>query len=882
MLILRGEPGIGKTALLGYAASQAAGFRVVRAAGVESEMELPFAGVHQVCAPILGRIDSIPSPQRDALRIAFGLQEGPAPDRFMVGLAVLTLLAEEADEQPLLCMADDAQWLDQSSLQVLSFVARRLVAERIAMLFGSRAPEEAHELAGLPDLTLRGLADRDARALLASAVHGPLDPQVRDRIIAETGGNPLALLQLPRDVGPAELAGGFWLPGAGQLTTRIENSFVQQFRRLPPETQTVLLLAAAEPTGDAALLSQAGALMGVDPEASAPAESAGLVECGAVIRFGHPLVRSAVYQAASAVDRRAAHQALAEATDPASDPDRRAWHRAHATVGPDETVAAELERSAGRAQARGGLAAAAAFLERAAALTPDSWQRTDRALAAAEAKTRSGAFDGALKLLALAEARPLDELRRARIDLLSAQLAFVSNRGSEASPLLVAAARRLEPIDVDLARATYLDALNAAIFAGSRARPGGSTREVARAARRALAASLPLSARDLLLDGLATNFSEGYSAGLPRIRRALTAFERDNSTEAEHRWLWLAGIAANHAWDERRWDMFSGRHVRFTRDSGALSELPFALNQRAYVVLFAGDLMAASALVEEAQAATEAMGGSRTQYAALALAALRGDEAETAALARAAKEDFVLRGESIGNFIAKWATALLNNGLGNYHVALAAAADAYGSPPDVTKVAWGLVEGIEAAARSGSPDLGTDALRRLTETTSVAGGDWALGIEARSRALLSEGESADELYREAITRLTGTRMRVELARAYLVHGEWLRRANRRVEAREQLRVAYEMLTEMGMNGFAARARRELVSTGEVVRRRAVDDFAQLTAQETQIARLARDGMTNQEISTHLFISPRTVEWHLSNVFTKLGITSRKDLRPIRP
>lgn len=881
VLVLRGEPGIGKTALLDYAAGRASGFRVLRATGVEAEMELPFAGVHQLCLPTLGLVESIPPPQQEALKIAFGLQQGTAPNRFMVGLAVLSLLAEKAAEQPLLCMIDDAQWVDQSSLQVLSFVARRLVAERIAMVFSLRAAEQTHELSGLPGLTIQGLTDRDARALLAAAVHGPLDPQVRDRIIAETGGNPLALLQLSRDVGPTELAGGFWLPGTGHLTTRIENSFIQRFQPLPAETQMLLLLAAADQTGDPALLWRASALLGVSPEASTSAEAVGLVDGGAVLRFRHPLVRSAVYRAASSADRRTAHQALAEATDATIDPDRRAWHRAHATAGPDEAVAAELERSASRAQGRGGLTAAAAFLERAAALTSDLWRRTDRALAAADAKIRSGGSDAALKLLALAESGPLDELRRARIDLLSAQLAFVSNRGSEASPLLVAAARRLEPIDLDLARATYLDALEAAMFAGDHARPGGSTREVARAARQALAAPLPLSARDLLLDGLARNYSEGYSAGLRRIRSALRAYERESAAEADHRWLWLVSLAASRAWDDRCWDLFSDRHVRLTRASGALSDLPLALDQRAFLLLFAGDLTAASALVQEAEAAAEATGSNRASLAALALAALRGDEAETTTLADAAKEEFVLRAESIGTFIAKWATALLNNGLGNYHVALAAAAGAYGSPPDVTKVAWGLVEEIEAAARSGSPAVGIRALHRLTETTSVAGGDWALGVEARSRALLSDGETADHLYREAIARLTATRMRKDLARAYLVHGEWLRRTNRRVEAREQLRVAYEMLTEMGIAGFAERARRELLATGEVVRPRAVDSFAQLTAQETQIARLARDGMTNQEISTHLFISPRTVEWHLSNVFTKLAITSRKDLRSIR-
>jgi DNA-binding CsgD family transcriptional regulator len=700
---------------------------------------------------------------------------------------------------------------------------------------------------------------------------------VRDRIVAETGGNPLALLQLPRDLGPGDLAGGFFNPPR-PLASRIEHSFHRQFESLPTETQRLLLTAAAEPTGDVALLWQAARLRGIPADAGAPAEAAGLVELGARVRFRHPLARSAIYQAASPEDRRAAHQALAAATDPKVDPDRQAWQRAHATVEPDEAVAAELDSSAGRAQARGGLAAAAAFLESAALLTPDPAKRAERALAAAQAKVQSGAFDSALKLLGIAETGTLDEFMRARVDLMFAQLAFVSQRGSDASSLLLKAAKRLEGVDVDLSRATYLDALNAAMFAGSRASPGGSSREVADAARTAPRPSHPPRAADLLLDGLAANFSEGYSEGLPILRRALIAFDRETSEDDELRWLWLACIVANHLWDDARWDTLSSRYLQLTRGAGALSELPLALNQRAYVLLFAGDVAAAASLVEEAGAATEATGSNLAPYGALALAASQGDEAETFALASATREEALLRGDGIGNYIANWATAVLNNSLGHYDKALAAAEQASASPADVTKEAWGLVELIEAAARTGSPELAIGAVRRLSETTSVSGSDWALGIEVRSRALLSEGETADRLYREAIERLSRTRMRAELARAHLLYGEWLRRQNRRVDAREQLRIAYQMLTAMGMEGFAERARQELLATGETVRKRTVETLAELTAQEAQIARLARDGRTNQEISTQLFISPRTVEWHLGNVFTKLGITSRKQLR----
>jgi DNA-binding CsgD family transcriptional regulator len=881
VLVVRGEPGIGKTVVLDYAVSQAAAadLRVVRVWGVESEMELAFAALHQLCAPLLGRLDQLPKPQRDALAVAFGMREGQAPDRFLVGLAVLSLLAATAEDRPMACVVDDAQWLDRASAQCLVFVARRLLAERIALILAVREPVDDQELAGLPGLTVTGLGDAEARTLLASAVGGRLDAEVRDRIVAETRGNPLALLQLPRGLGPAQLAGGFWLPDPRPLASRIEDSFHRQFQSLPRETRRLLLTAAADPTGAMALLQRAGELQGIPADAMAAAEAAGLVELGARVHFCHPLVRSAVYQAASPGERREAHRVLAEATDAEVDPDRRAWHRAHAAVGPDAEVADELERSAGRAQARGGLAAAAAFLERAAVLTPDLAQRAERTLAAAQAKVQAGAFDAASRLLGVAEAAPLDEFQCARVDLLNAQLAFASDRGGDAPLLLMSAAKRLETVDVNLARDTYLDALNAALFAGRLARPGGWPQDVSQAALAAPRPSYPPRASDLLLDGLAANFAEGHAAGLPLLRRAVGAFDGETSPEEDLRWLWLANIAAVHLWDFDRWGRFSSRHVRLTRGAGALSELPLALIQRAYVLLFAGELAAAASLVEEVQVITEATGTRLAPYGDLALAALRGREAEFSDLAIATKDEVAERGEGLGIGLAEWATAVFNNGLGHYQDALAAAETAteYLAEVSVT-VNWGLVELTEAAVRCGLLERATAAVRRLSEATSVSGTDWALGVEARSRALVSEGETADRLYREAIERLGRTRMGAELARAHLVYGEWLRRESRRVDAREQLHVAHEMFTDLGMEGFADRARRALLATGETVRKRTVETLTDLTAQEAQIAKLARNGCTNQEIGGQLFISPRTVEWHLGNVFAKLGITSRKDLR----
>jgi len=882
VLVVRGEPGIGKTVLLDYARrrASASGVRVVRAWGVESEMELAFAGLHQLCVPLLGRLVGLPKPQGDALRVAFGMREGTAPDRFMVGLAALSLLAASAEDQPLACMVDDAQWLDRASLQCIAFAARRLLAEPIALIFAVREPGVDEELAGLPALTVPGLGHDDSRTLLATAIRGRVDAEVRDRIVAETGGNPLALLQLPRGLGPAELAGGFWLPDPRPLTSRIESSFYRQYQSLPRQTQRLLLTAAADPTGDVTLLWRAAEIQGISPDLSAAAaEGAGLIELGARVQFGHPLARSAVYQAASAGDRQAAHRALAEATDPKADADRRAWHLAHAAAEPDEEVAAELESSAGRAQARGGLAAAAAFLERAAALTPEPAQRVTRALAAAQAKIQAGAFDAAVMLLGMAESGPLDELQRARVDLLRAQLAFAASQGSDAPPLLLKAAKRLESIDVDLAHATYLDAMMAALFACRLAGPDGDMEQIARAASAAPPPPHAPSAPDLLLAGLAAHFSEGYAAGAPILQRALSAFDEQMSAEEEFRGLSLAFTAAMYIWDADRAAMLSNRYVHLTREAGALSELPLALSQHAYVLFLAGELDAAGSVVEEVQVATEATGSTFEPYSAMSLAALRGSEAEASVLIEAIIKDVRLRGEGIGITVAEWSNAVLNNGLSRHEKALSAAERATENYDwELVFPSWGLVELIEAAARCGLPERAADAVRRLSESSSISGSDWGLGVAARSRALLTSGAAAEPLYVEAIERLGRTWIRAELGRAHLLYGEWLRRENRRTDASEQLRIAHEMLTAMGMDAFADRARRELLATGETVRKRTVETLAGLTTQEAQIAKLAREGRTNQEIGTQLFISPRTVEWHLGNVFTKLGITSRKGLR----
>jgi DNA-binding CsgD family transcriptional regulator len=882
VLVVRGESGVGKSVLLDYVAGRASGCRVARADAVESEMELPLAGLQQLLgASMLERVERLPPPQRDALRLAFGLSEGPAPDRFLLGLAALSLLSDVAEERPLVCVVDDVQWLDKESAQVLSFVARRLGAEPVGMVFAVREPSAVQELAGLGELVVGGLGEDDARALLASVIPGGLDEQVRDRIVAETRGNPLALLELPRGLTATELAGGFGLSAAHGLPGRIEESFLRRLEALAEDTRLLLLVAAAEPVGDPLLMWRAAQALGVTTSAAASAENAELLTIGGRVTFRHPLVRSAVYRAASVEDRRAVHLALAEATDREADPDRRAWHLAAAAHAPDEDVALELERSAGRAQARGGLAAAAAFLQRAVALTADVTRRGERALAAAQASLGAGAFDVALGLLATAETGSLDELQRARVDLLRAEAAYAQSRGSDAPPLLLRAAKTLEPLDPELARETYLDAWSAALFAG-RLASGGDLREVSREARAATAADDP-SPSDLLLEGFGLLFTDGRAEAAPVLQRAANGFAGNEvSLEEVLRWGWLATAAAVTVWDFETCLAIAAREVELARDSGALAVLAVGANVLAQAVALGGEFGKASLVIAEADAVVEATGTGVLPYGALVLAGLRGREAEASGLIDATVRDATAGGQGTAVQYARWASAILLNGLGRYEDGLAAAKDASDDAPELFVSAWALSELIESASRSEQREMASSALRRLAEHAQASPTEWGLGIVARSSALLSEGEEAERLFREAIARLDRTQLRPERARAHLVYGEWLRRENRRIEAREQLRVAYDMLAGIGMEAFAERARSELSATGGKVRKRSAETRDHLTDQERQIAQLARDGLSNPEIGARLFLSPRTVEWHLRKVFTKLGIRSRRELPSTLP
>lgn len=750
VLVLRGEAGIGKTALLDHGAERATGVRVLRAAGVESEARLAYAGLQHLCAPLADSFERLPPSQRDALATAFGLRAGAVPERSLVGLAALSLLAGAARREPLACLVDDAQWLDRESAQALALIARRLAAEPVALVLATRT----HDLAGLPELEVRGLAEADARALLESRLLAPLDEQVRGRIVAEARGNPLALLALPRGASPAELAGGYGLAldgrGAPGLARRLD--------ALPPDTRRLLVVAAAEPAGDPALVWGAAARLGIGrPEVAEPAVAAGLLAPGARVRFADSLARAAAYRAAPADERQAAHRALAEATDPESDPDRRAWQLALATTMPDETVAAALERAAKRAGARGGVPALAAFLERAAALTLDPARRAERALAAAAAKFRAGAPDTALQLLSTAEAGPLDAPGRARADALRARL------------------------------------------------------------ERALRGAMARSAAD----------------------------------------------AALCRWDEAAWQRLAERRVRRARETGALAVLPAALGTLAGVHLGTGDFAAAEALLEEAEAVAAATRMPRVPVTELSLAALRGREDELTRLAQALPGD--------GLAVVQWARAVLANGSGRYQDAVAE------EPEPPWSFPHGFAELVEAGARAGDASRAQAALERLVTTTRDRGTDWARGVEARSRALLGEGDDAERLYREALEHLGRTAMRVDLARAHLVYGEWLRRERRRVDARRHLQLAGDLCTRIGLDAFAERARRELRATGATARKRSPTTRDALTAQEAIVARLARAGLSNPEIGARLFISPHTVASHLHRVFAKLGISSRNQL-----
>lgn len=878
VLVLRGAAGIGKSVLLDHAHGVAAGCRVARTAGVEAESDLTFSGLHRLCAPFLHHLGRLPDPQRDALSRAFGLTAGDTPDRFLMGLAVLNLLAAAGEKEPLICLVDDAQWLDEASARTLAFVARRLPVAAIGLVVAVRDPHLRAELRELPEREVGRLNDGEARALLELVTPGLLEERVLDRMVAEAQGNPRALLVLPLGLTPAELAGGFGRPDL-RLVGGDEEGPLRRVRALPAPAQRLLLIAAAEPLGDVGLLSRAAELLGLDLVAAAPAVDAGLITLGTRVLFSHPLVRSAAYHAATPQDRQDVHRALAEATDRTADPGRRAWHLANAVAGPDETVAAELERRAEQVGARAGVAAAAALLERAAELTPDPARRCTRALAAAEAKFRAGGYDAAGELLGAVELGPLDERTQAQVSLLRARIVHAATSPSSALPLLLSVADRLGPLDPGLARAAYRDAFDAALAAGEL--PDDKRLADLAPAVLALAPETPSGPGDLLLDGTAALAADDDTTGLPMTQRALDTFRtEDLPAGVILDWLPLACRTAHNVWNFDAWTTLSRRLVDVARATGTLSALPGALHLLVSNRALAGELLEADALLAEAVSVGEATGNrGAAQHAALALEPWRGREAATRAVIDAVRGSSALWGAGKADAAAGWASAVLYNGLGRYEEAYVAAERGCEYPAQLGgPFNRSLIELVEAAARSGRPGRAAEAARQLGALARGRGTDWALGLAAGARAQVTSGPESEASYQEAVERLGRTEVRVMLARAHLLYGEWLRLGNRRLDAREQLGTAYEMLSEMGAEAFAERARRGLQATGETIRRRLPQTHTVLTPQESQIARLAGQGLTNPQIGTQLFISPHTVEWHLRKVFQKLGIVSRKQLR----
>ncbi|WP_326835205.1 AAA family ATPase [Amycolatopsis rhabdoformis] len=882
VLVVCGEAGVGKTTLLDHAVAVAGDLQVVHVAGAESEAQFAFSGLHQVCAPHLSRLDRLPAPQRTALATAFGLALGNPPDLFVVGLAVLTLLAEAAAEQPLVCVVDDAQWLDSASIGALSIVARRLRVDPVAMIFAVREGHQNPDLAGLerlPGLALTGLGDREARALLAATVPGPMDERVRERILAEARGNPLALRELPRSANVPAFAGGFGSVGDERpMSRRIERSFAARLSALPADTRLLLLIAAADPVGEPDVLWRAADLLGVPESAAEPAERAGLISLGHRVRFRHPLIRSAVYGAGGRTDRRRVHQALADAIDARGDGEHRAWHRGQATTVPDETVAGELERMAERARARGGMAAAAAFLEQATELTPDSAERARRALAAARTKLNAGAPNEALTLLAYVQAAPPDLMRQAQVELLRAQIAFSLNRGRDAPALLLSAAEHLKDLDPLLSRETYLETMVASVFAGRLTGAQDTPAGMARAARSAPPAPAPPRAVDLLLDGLVQRFTDGYAAAAPLLRRAVRQFLDDDAAGAAGvRWHGLVGRVALDLWDQQSWDDLAARQVQILREQGVLRLLPVALAYRAGVCVHAGRFDEAAALLEESDAITQATGAPPPRYIEPVLAAYRGQEEHALRLVKASLQSANARGEGRVIPIVQYAAAVLHNSLGQYREALAAT-DRAVEYDDIGMYGYGLLERVEAAARCGETSIATEAMEDLVARAEATGTEMALGVAARSRALLAKGEEADRLYRAAIEHLERGKVAVLRARAQLLYGEWLHRERRRDEAADQLRRALATFRRVRADGFAERARRELVAAGVIVEARAESPAEQLSGREVTIARLAVEGCTNSEIAAQLFLSARTVECHMGKIFGKLGIASRRKLK----
>lgn len=875
-LVIVGEPGIGKTSLLDHGIAAADGFRVATATGVQAEQELPFAGLQQLLTAIPDAAERLAGPQGQAIRVALGQAEHPIPRPFLLGMALLGLLSAASAERPVLCVVDDVHWLDASSVQVLGIVARRVERLPVAMVFVKRAGLDVDGVDGIADLPLGGLDEADSRTLLQSVAGGPMDEEVVARILLEASGNPLmireatkaSLLHLERAIG----SNGATLP----MASRLERAFSSRMARLDEPSSCVLLLAAADPTGDPRLVARAAAVAGCTIDDLAPAEAAGLVRIGRRLTFEHPLVRSAAYGRATAEELRRAHAALAEATDRQRDPDRRAWHQALATFGLSEPVAAALEQSAGRAGARGGFLAAAAFYERAMRLAEAPATRIRCAVAGATALELAGAQPRALRMLQEARWDADDPVDRARLDVVRGRLLFTLERSARPVELFLSAAEALAPTDPAAARETYLDALSAATLAAS----GEDGSDIRSTAERASAAPPPAPDGHRTIDRLLEVMREMAVAepaeSLPLLRRHLQEFtDVADDPGSRARWLWIASRLAAIGWDERRWGDFIDEGVATARAAGALTAVAATITTGVALELLRGRGRDARALADEALEIWDSIAIPRAPYGIGAVAAWDGEPEGRALLTRVLQES-AEHGEGMARPFVHWASALNAVGDMRYDEALPHALAAARYPVVIVYSTWGLVEAVEAAARGGDHDAAAQALRRLAVSTGAAGTDWARGVQDRSAALVAtEPDEAERLHLSAIDHLSRTALRAEQARADLLYGEWLRRQRRRGDARVHLDRALEVFTEMGAHGFRRRASGELAALGGSGPSATVS--GELSMQEIAVARLASEGLSNSAIATRMHLSASTVDYHLRKAFRKLGISSRARL-----
>jgi DNA-binding CsgD family transcriptional regulator len=881
VLVVRGEAGVGKTALLERAIEMAPGFAVHRQLGVEPERGLGYAALHQLLVPFLSGLDELALPQRDALASAFGLVNAGSPDKFLVGLATLTLITSAALHRPLLCVIDDAHWLDNDSADVLGFVSRRLYADRVAMLFAVRETgSEGARFTGLPELVVGGLGPDDARLLVRSVIAEAVAPEVLDRLVTETRGNPLALTELPLELTPAQRAGTQLLPDPLPINGALRRRFLRQIRDLPAEAQRLVLLASAERSGDPALIWRAAAKLDIDPEAAGPAEAEGLVVFEPRVAFRHPLVRSAAYHGASPVERRAAHQALADALDSEMDADRRAWHRAGASSSPDEEVAAELARTAERATKRGGYMTAAAFFRRAAELTPGPAEQAERWLAAAEAELSAGEVESALELLELATPQANHPVQLARGRRLEARAQFVRGQSERASATLLAAAEAFAGLDDQAAGDTLLQAFEAALYANR-----GAMFEVVRAASKHLA-RCP-EPRDgpsptvvvLLLEGFIELLTAGHTTGAPALRRAIATMVASELPEDESRWLGLGCWAASECLDLESWHLLARRWAAKSRHQGAVLRLARSLDYLGMWEVVTGDFATAESRATERRELLSAVGYVELVGAtatSLALPAWRGAADVARSLAEKVAGEGEARGEGAWVALANWALAELELGTGNYETAWRHAKRA-SQGGFLWISSFILPDLVEAAVRSDHVEDASKALEALRERAAAGGSRFARGILAGSGALLADDAAAEALYNAAIENLGASGAWLHVARVRLLYGEWLRRQLRRADARGQLRQAHQEFERIGALGFAERAKAELGATGETVRKRTYQASLELTTQEAHVARLVGEGLTNGEVAAQMFLSQSTIDYHLRKVFRKLGVATRTQM-----